>query len=64
MRQMHCSGAIVQSLYRGFAEWHKLRAAAAGWNLGHDIAPLIDAIWALDKSSDVSELTALSVSGG
>ena len=41
----------------------KLRTAAAGWNLGHDIAPL-DAILALEKSSDVSELTALSVPGG
>jgi 2-methylcitrate dehydratase PrpD len=42
----------------------KLRTAAVGWDLGHDVAPLIDAIWALDKSSDVSELTALSVPGG
>lgn len=39
----------------------KLRTAAAGWNPRHDIAPLIDAIWALDKSHDVAKLAALSV---
>ncbi len=39
----------------------KLRTAAAGWNSRHDIAPLIDAIWTLDKSADVSKLAALAV---
>jgi 2-methylcitrate dehydratase PrpD len=39
----------------------KLRLAAAGWNPGHDIAPLIDAIWVLDESKDVSKLAALTV---
>jgi 2-methylcitrate dehydratase PrpD len=39
----------------------KLRVAAAGWNSRHDIAPLIDAIWALDNSADVSKLTSLAV---
>jgi len=39
----------------------KLRAAAADWNPGHDIAPLIDAIWSLDKIEDVSRLAALTV---
>ena len=39
----------------------KLRTAAAGWNPQHNIAPLIDAIWALDNSSDVSKLATLSV---
>jgi 2-methylcitrate dehydratase PrpD len=39
----------------------KLRTAAAGWDSHHDIAPLIDAIWQLDKSDDVSELAALTV---
>lgn len=39
----------------------KLRTAATGWNPQHNVAPLIDAIWALDKSSDVSKLAALSV---
>jgi 2-methylcitrate dehydratase PrpD len=39
----------------------KLRAAATGWSPRHDIKPLIDAIWALDRSADVSELAALTV---
>jgi 2-methylcitrate dehydratase PrpD len=39
----------------------KLRDAAAGWNPGHDIAPLVGAIWALDSSEDVSQLAALAV---
>jgi 2-methylcitrate dehydratase PrpD len=39
----------------------KLRTAAAGWNPRHDVAPLIDAIWTLDKSSNVSELALLAV---
>ena len=38
----------------------KLRSAAAGWNPRHDIAPLIDAIWALDNSADVSKLASLA----
>jgi 2-methylcitrate dehydratase PrpD len=38
----------------------KLRNNAAGWEPGHDIQPLIDAIWALDKSPDVSTLAALA----
>ncbi len=42
----------------------KLRTAAAGWNSRHDIAPLIDAIWALEKSQDVSQLSALTVPRG
>ena len=39
----------------------KLRAAASGWNRHHDIAPLIDAIWRLDATDDVSRLAALAV---
>jgi 2-methylcitrate dehydratase PrpD len=39
----------------------KLHEAAAGWNAGHDIAPLIDAIWQLDNSTDISQLAALTV---
>jgi len=35
--------------------------AAAGWDRGYDAAPLIDAIWALDKSADVSRLASLAV---
>jgi 2-methylcitrate dehydratase PrpD len=39
----------------------KLRTAAAGWNPRHDIEPLIDAIWQLDKADDIAKMTALSV---
>jgi 2-methylcitrate dehydratase PrpD len=39
----------------------KLRTAAAGWNPRHDIEPLIDAIWQLDKADDIAKITALSV---
>jgi len=39
----------------------KLRDAAAAWDSRHDIAPLIDAIWQVDKSDDVAKLMALTV---
>jgi 2-methylcitrate dehydratase PrpD len=39
----------------------KLRDAAAGWNSRHDIAPLIEAIWQLEKSDDIANLAALTV---
>src|ERR1700693_476518 len=39
----------------------KLRTAAAGWDPHHDATPLIDAIWALDQSADVSKLASLAV---
>jgi 2-methylcitrate dehydratase PrpD len=39
----------------------KLHVAAADRNPRHDIAPLIGAIWALDKSEDISKLAALTV---
>jgi 2-methylcitrate dehydratase PrpD len=39
----------------------KLRTAAAGWDPRYDATPLIDAIWALDRSVDVSKLASLAV---
>jgi 2-methylcitrate dehydratase PrpD len=39
----------------------KLRAEAGRWRPGHDIQPLIDAVWTLDKSGDVSTLAAMTV---
>jgi 2-methylcitrate dehydratase PrpD len=39
----------------------KLRTIAAEWAPGHDVAPLIDAIWNLEQSDDVSRLLALTV---
>ena len=45
-------GHIVQR--RSFPNSFHGNTAAAGWDPRHDVAPLIDAIWALDKSTDVS----------
>src|SRR6204780_4073820 len=42
----------------------KLRDAASSWNPRHDIASLIDAIWQVDKSSDVAQLAAMTVPHG
>jgi 2-methylcitrate dehydratase PrpD len=39
----------------------KLRTVAADWNPRHDVTPLIDAVWALDESRDVSRLASLAV---
>jgi 2-methylcitrate dehydratase PrpD len=39
----------------------KLLDEARSWQPAHDIKPLIDAVWALDRSSDVSNLAAMTV---
>lgn len=39
----------------------KLRAEAGRWRPGHDVQPLIDAIWSLERSGDVSTLAAMTV---
>jgi 2-methylcitrate dehydratase PrpD len=39
----------------------KLRTAAKGWNPNYDAASLIEAIWAIDRSTDVSELALLTI---
>jgi 2-methylcitrate dehydratase PrpD len=39
----------------------KLRKVAAGWEPRHNVAPLIDVSWTLDKSADVSALASLAV---
>ncbi len=39
----------------------KLRTAAESWNVKHNVAMLIDAVWALDASRSVSDLTKLTV---
>jgi 2-methylcitrate dehydratase PrpD len=42
----------------------KLRTTAAGWDQQFDLSPLIAAIWALDRSADVSGLASLAVPRG
>jgi 2-methylcitrate dehydratase PrpD len=39
----------------------KLRDEAKSWNPKHNIQPLIDAVWSLDRSADVSTLAALTI---
>jgi 2-methylcitrate dehydratase PrpD len=39
----------------------KLRTAATSWNPRHDVQPLIDAVWALEESREVSSLASLAV---
>jgi 2-methylcitrate dehydratase PrpD len=39
---------------------NKLRMAAADWNPQFDVTPLIDAIWAIENSPDVSRLAAMT----
>jgi 2-methylcitrate dehydratase PrpD len=60
--QMAARGSDVNPLSDRDLE-DKLQTAAAGWNPGYDVKPLTDAIWALDNSSDVSKLAALTIPG-
>jgi hypothetical protein len=41
----------------------KLRAAALLWDPHYDAAPLIEAIWAVDKNEDVSRLASMTAVG-
>jgi 2-methylcitrate dehydratase PrpD len=41
----------------------KLRTAASGWDPRYDAAPLIDAIWSVEASVDVSKLASMTVVG-
>ena len=43
------------------AQQERLRTVAARWNPRHDVTPLIDAVWALEESSDVARLASLAV---
>jgi hypothetical protein len=40
---------------------NKLRSLARSWCAAHDIQPLIDAVWALDRTDDASLPIRLSV---
>jgi 2-methylcitrate dehydratase PrpD len=53
-------GSAANPLKDGEIE-DKLRIEAASWKPGHDIQPLIDAVWALDRSEDASTLAALAI---
>jgi 2-methylcitrate dehydratase PrpD len=60
LSQLAARGSDANPMSDGDLE-DKLRVAASGWDARHDIAPLIEAIWALDKSADVSKLASLAV---
>jgi 2-methylcitrate dehydratase PrpD len=53
-------GSSANPLKDGEIE-QKLRDEARSWRPRHDIQPLIDAVWTLDKADDVSRLAALAV---
>ncbi len=63
LSQLAARGSDVNPMSDADLE-EKLRTAAAGWNLRYDARPLIDAIWALDQSADVSGLASLAVPRG
>ena len=60
MSQAAARGSDVNPLADSDLE-EKLRTVAAGWDPGYDTRPLIDAIWALEQSADVSKLASLAV---
>ncbi len=39
----------------------KLRTEAASWRKGHDVQPLIDAVWSLERLDDAAKLAALTI---
>jgi hypothetical protein len=39
----------------------KLRTEAASWRKGHDVRPLIDAVWSLERLDDAARLAAMTV---
>jgi 2-methylcitrate dehydratase PrpD len=63
LSQTAARGSDVNPMSDGDLE-QKLRTAAGGWDSRHDITPLIDAVWALDTSADVSGLASLAVPRG
>ena len=52
-------GSAANPLKDGEIE-DKLRTEAASWQPGHDIQPLIDAVWGLERADDVARLVALA----
>jgi 2-methylcitrate dehydratase PrpD len=60
LSQSAARGSDANPLSDGDLE-QKLRTVAASWNPRHDVQPLIDAVWSLEKSRDVSGLASLAV---
>jgi 2-methylcitrate dehydratase PrpD len=53
-------GSAANPLKDGEIE-DKLLAEAARWRPGHDVRPLIDAVWTLERLDDVARLAALTI---
>jgi 2-methylcitrate dehydratase PrpD len=60
LTQHAARGSDTNPLSDGDLE-EKLRMTATGWNPKFDVAPLIEAIWTLDRCADVSGLVAMTV---
>ncbi len=60
MSTQAAKGSAANPLKDGEIE-RKLRDEAKSWNASHDIQPLIDAIWSLDRSVDVAGLAAMTI---
>jgi hypothetical protein len=52
-------GSAANPLKDGEIE-DKLLAEAANWQSGHDVKPLIDAVWTLERLDDVGRLLKLA----
>lgn len=53
-------GSLARPLSDGEIE-EKLRVLAAGWSPGHDVQPIVDAVWALDRTQDAATVLSHAV---
>lgn len=56
----HARGSVARAMSDNDIE-EKVQTLAAGWLPDHDVRPLIDAVWALDRAEDASTLLRLTV---
>ncbi len=56
----HARGSIKRPMSDRDIE-EKVMTLATGWCAPHDVRPLIDAVWALDRADDAAALLALTV---
>jgi 2-methylcitrate dehydratase PrpD len=56
----HARGSVARPMSDRDIE-EKVLTLAAGWRADHDVRPLIDAVWALDRAEDASALLRLTI---
>jgi len=56
----HARGSIARPMTDRDIE-DKVLALATRWHAGHDVRPLIDAVWSLDRAADASAVLRLAV---